>query len=78
MSKTPFYSHFTKKTPKNKQKKIITLRIKSTTATLPAFKCTDYKLDRFGVFTTKTKTKITPRDQVPDKDSRSKFLLLQF
>lgn len=45
-----------KQTNKKNEKKI-TLRIKSTTAILPAFQCTDYKLDVFGVFTTKTKTK---------------------
>lgn len=56
MSKTPFI-HTLQKNPKKQTEKKITLRIKSTTAILPAFQCTDYKLDMFGVFTTKTKTR---------------------
>lgn len=56
MSKTPFI-HTLQKKPQKTNRKKITLRIKSTTAILPAFQCTDYKLDMFGVFTTKTKTR---------------------
>lgn len=57
MSKTPFIHTLQKKPikPNQTNRKKRTLRIKSTTAILPAFQCTDYKLDMFGVFTTKPK-----------------------
>lgn len=67
MSKTPFYSHFykiTQKTQKTRTKKKQHYALNLLHQLLPAFRCTDYKLDMFGVCTTKkqvTKEKSGPR-----------------